>query len=137
MAVRGDSGLWTLTLACMHCVSTTRGLHTPSLVFAVRPLPLADLTSYELVATMKTDGWAWKQRLPPSSAAKKEKDLMPIGYVHGEAKLWFSTPSQVSRTYLLCLCNAEAGSLLDIISFCDQMVFAVKNGRLAENHLLS
>ena len=84
-------------------------------MFEVRPLPLEDLTSYELLATLRDRGWEWREWIPPSRR-KKTNEVLAIAYTSDSEKVWFSTAAEVSHGYLHCLCDSEARNQLFIIS---------------------
>ena len=73
-------------------------LQDPKPTFRLRGhLALEDRTDYELALTLLQDEWQWKLALP----TKRRHEA--LGYTPEAEKVWYTTPAQVPRSYLLCL----------------------------------
>ena len=68
-----------------------------------RPLELA--TTYELVNMLSSHGWTWEKWIAPGQRTKKTAPI-PLGYIAGADKIWYST-FEVHPTYLRCLLLSE------------------------------
>lgn len=69
-------------------------------------VPLMDRTPYELLLTLRAEGWQWGQWVPVSQ--RSTKVVMPVGYKSGDPKLWFTSCSTTSpRSYMLVLLKSE------------------------------
>ena len=87
-------------------VSACAVLRDPQPVFAVRGLPLTELTTFELCVKLREADWEWRLWLPKGARPKKALPI-PDGYLTGADRVWFSTAAQASRSYLFALLTAE------------------------------
>ena len=106
-AEQSDGATWKLTGAGIVALEYQRRLGSPSPLFQPRALPIANLTTFELVLKLQVDGWTW-QRLPAKLA-----DRSALKYCVGDAdghgmspKVWYTAGVTVQRAYLLCLLQA-------------------------------
>ena len=97
---------WALSEAGVAHMSACTVLRDPQPVFAVRGLPLTELTTFELCVKLRDADWEWRLWLPKGARPKKALPI-PDGYLPGADRVWFSTAAQASRSYLLALLTAE------------------------------
>jgi hypothetical protein len=101
-----DTDRWFLTHAGVHGLASCISLGPSRPIFDVRPdLAIEDMTSFELISTLGSQGWAWRQWYTPNTKPKRV-DPIPLGYTAGAPKVWF-TSRTVCRGYLQALLKSE------------------------------
>lgn len=100
-------GRWHLSEAGTKQIVVATCLQKPELVFAVRDnIPLADRTTYELMQALSVQGWEWEPWVPQSQR-KARGDSKCEPYVRGGRKIWHSTATLPSHSYLIALLRSE------------------------------
>ena len=95
---------WCFTEAGLTALDTCWRLRRPLRVCAIRDGLLTDMTDFELLLCLRSDGWTWGRWL---SAAQRQKKGVPSSYEVGSPKVWYSSGLSACRSYLLCLLMAE------------------------------
>ena len=91
-----------LTQDAVSAISFNHCLASPQQLREVRALPLSELHEFELMVQMRAQGWVW---LPLPSSREKRSQVEP--YKNGGHLNWYSAGATVSKSYLLCLLNAD------------------------------
>jgi hypothetical protein len=100
------SDRWFLTKRGWAASTQAVRLHSPSPIYQVREdVPLCDRSAFELMMTLRYEGWAWRLWLPQSKRTLKTLPI-PDGYSDGSAMVWFSGV-EPRRYYLIALLQAE------------------------------
>ena len=95
-------GGWKLTHEGAVAIGYRHALSSPVPFSQPRPLPLEDMTAFELMATLHADGWTWSL-LPKTMAARNELRFSLIAEGDPSPRIWYTAGTTVSRAYLLCL----------------------------------
>ena len=69
-------------------------------------LALKDCSAYELQRILEDKGFEWREWVSLSKRPNKTAPL-PIGYIAGAAKLWYTTPRTFNKDYCIALCLSD------------------------------
>ena len=100
---------WQLTEQAMERLVYGRALFNERAVFIDRGLPVREMTAYELLASLRKKGWAWRLWVPPSQR-KRATAAVVQGYRPGDAKLYFTSSTAACEEYFRAL--HEAGRMV-------------------------
>ena len=96
---------WRLTGLGMQRLSHGLKLERPFKVCQRREVPIADMTTYELIVLLRERGWVWNLWVPKSK--RPAHLVLPEAYVPGSAKVWFSPGISVVWPYLAVLAQVD------------------------------
>lgn len=136
-SVKRHGGEWRLTTLGAHNLEFRGRLCDPRALSEPRPLPIENLSSFELMSCLLSQGWT-RRALPPLVAARRQLRFIITDPECPRA--WYSIQLTVQRPYLVCLLMAqhlrtEHGVTL-IPHFAGDVVFnAILQGTLLEEAL--
>ena len=76
-------------------------LSSPLPLTQARNVPLAELSVFELMVSMRSKGWAW------SALPSKKADRLALKFSPGDPLVFYTAGVTVCKSYLLCLLDAE------------------------------
>ena len=98
---------WALTRSALRPLTPVLITSSPERAFEIRTrLALCERTDWELFEQLVSSGWRWRQWVPPTQRRKKTLPI-PVAYAVGDDQVFFTTPREVHRSYLLALLQAQ------------------------------
>jgi hypothetical protein len=102
-----DASVCALSDRALKMLDMSIRLSSPVAGFAPREnIPIADLSSYELIRRLQDEGWTWSKWKAPGKK-RKQQPLELLGYRPGLAKAWHTAGIVPQHLYLQALLRAE------------------------------